>query len=44
MTDKEIAKACEANTGYAIVRALKQTTASATPAVLVANHGPFAWG
>jgi L-ribulose-5-phosphate 4-epimerase len=44
MSDKEIADAYEENTGYAIVRALKQTSASATPGVLIANHGPFAWG
>jgi L-ribulose-5-phosphate 4-epimerase len=44
MTDKEIAEAYEKNTGHVIVRALRQTTASATPGVLVANHGPFAWG
>jgi len=44
MADAEIADAYEKNTGYAIVRALKHTTASATPGVLVANHGPFAWG
>jgi L-ribulose-5-phosphate 4-epimerase len=44
MTDKEIAEGYEENTGYAIVRTLKRTTASATPGVLVANHGPFTWG
>ena len=32
------------NTGHAIVRSLRQTNPSATPGVLVANHGPFAWG
>ncbi|MGA7217831.1 MAG: L-ribulose-5-phosphate 4-epimerase [Candidatus Sulfotelmatobacter sp.] len=44
MTDREIAEDYEKNTGHAIVRSLKQTSASATPGVLVANHGPFAWG
>jgi L-ribulose-5-phosphate 4-epimerase len=44
MTDQEIAEEYEKNTGYAIVRSLKQTNPSATPGVLVANHGPFAWG
>jgi L-ribulose-5-phosphate 4-epimerase len=44
MTDQEIAEDYEKNTGHAIVRSLQQTNASATPGVLVANHGPFAWG
>jgi L-ribulose-5-phosphate 4-epimerase len=44
MTDQEIAEDYEKNTGHAIVRSLKQTNAVATPGVLVANHGPFAWG
>jgi L-ribulose-5-phosphate 4-epimerase len=44
MPDQEIADEYEKNTGNAIVRALKHTTASETPGVLVANHGPFAWG
>jgi L-ribulose-5-phosphate 4-epimerase len=44
MTDSEIAKDYEKNTGHAIVRSLQQTNPSATPGVLVANHGPFAWG
>ena len=44
MTDQEIAEDYEKNTGYAIVRSLEQTDPSATPGVLVANHGPFAWG
>lgn len=44
MTDQEIAENYEKNTGYAIVRSLQQTNSSATPGVLVANHGPFAWG
>jgi L-ribulose-5-phosphate 4-epimerase len=44
MTDQEIAADYEKNTGHAIVRSLKKTNPSATPGVLVANHGPFAWG
>ncbi len=44
LTDAEIAGDYEKNTGHAIVRSLGQTSASATPGVLVANHGPFAWG
>jgi L-ribulose-5-phosphate 4-epimerase len=44
MTDQEISGDYEENTGQAIVRSLKQTNPSATPGVLVANHGPFAWG
>jgi L-ribulose-5-phosphate 4-epimerase len=44
LTDEEIADEYEKNTGHAIVRSLRQTSASATPGVLIANHGPFAWG
>jgi L-ribulose-5-phosphate 4-epimerase len=44
MPDAEIVDEYEKNTGHAIVRALKHTSASETPGVLVANHGPFAWG
>lgn len=44
MTDQEIAEEYEKNTGHAIIRCLAETSPSATPGVLVANHGPFAWG
>jgi L-ribulose-5-phosphate 4-epimerase len=44
LTDEEIAGDYEKNTGHAIVRGLRHTSASATPGVLVANHGPFTWG
>jgi L-ribulose-5-phosphate 4-epimerase len=44
MTDQEIATDYERNTGEVIVRSLRQTTVLATPGILVANHGPFAWG
>ncbi len=43
MTDDEIEGEYEKNTGDVIVRALK-TLNEGTPGVLVANHGPFAWG
>jgi L-ribulose-5-phosphate 4-epimerase len=44
MTDDEINSEYEANTGAAIVRAFERIDPMAVPAVLVANHGPFAWG
>jgi L-ribulose-5-phosphate 4-epimerase len=44
MTDPEIAQNYEKNTGHVIVRSLQATTPTATPGILVANHGPFAWG
>lgn len=44
MADAEIASNYEANTGHAIVRAFEGVDPSAIPAVLVANHGAFAWG
>jgi L-ribulose-5-phosphate 4-epimerase len=44
MSDKEIVSEYEKNTGHAIVRAFKNLDYEAVPAVLVANHGPFAWG
>jgi L-ribulose-5-phosphate 4-epimerase len=44
MTDEEIATEYEANTGAVIIRAFKGLDPIAIPAVLVANHGPFAWG
>jgi L-ribulose-5-phosphate 4-epimerase len=39
-----IAEEYEKNTGHAIVDSLKKTDPLSTPGVLVANHGPFAWG
>src|SRR5207237_7093751 len=42
--DDEIKGEYEANTGVAIIRAFKKIDPQAVPAVLVANHGPFAWG
>jgi L-ribulose-5-phosphate 4-epimerase len=44
MTESEIAEEYEKNTGHMIVRALQKTSTDATPGILVANHGPFAWG
>lgn len=44
MTDEEIQTAYEENTGRVIVRAFAKADPAAVPAVLVANHGPFAWG
>lgn len=44
MHGNEIASAYEKNTGKAIVRAFEKLDYSAIPGVLVANHGPFAWG
>src|SRR5216684_3350629 len=44
LADGEIASEYEKNTGHAIVRAFKKLDYTSVPAVLVANHGPFAWG
>jgi L-ribulose-5-phosphate 4-epimerase len=44
MTDDEVDREYEANTGAVIIRAFKGLDPMAIPAVLVANHGPFAWG
>jgi len=44
MTDAEINGEYEANTGVAIIRAFEHRDPVSIPAVLVANHGPFAWG
>jgi L-ribulose-5-phosphate 4-epimerase len=44
MQDDEIAREYEKNTGHAIVRAFDGLDYGSTPAVLVANHGPFTWG
>jgi L-ribulose-5-phosphate 4-epimerase len=40
----EISSAYEENTGHAITRAFRDLDYLQIPAVLVANHGPFAWG
>lgn len=44
LTKDEIESEYEKNTGNVIVETLKGTDVMATPAVLVKNHGPFAWG
>jgi L-ribulose-5-phosphate 4-epimerase len=44
MSDEEISDAYEENTGHIIVKAFRNQDYEAVPAVLVANHGPFAWG
>lgn len=46
MRPEEIAEAYERNTGLVIVETFGASAASPeeVPAVLVANHGPFAWG
>jgi L-ribulose-5-phosphate 4-epimerase len=44
MTAEEIEGDYELNTGKVIVRCFKNIDPMQTPAVLVANHGPFTWG
>lgn len=44
MTPAEIAGEYEKETGTVIIEAFKNTDPMTIPAVLVKNHGPFAWG
>jgi L-ribulose-5-phosphate 4-epimerase len=44
MSAEEIAGEYELNTGMAIARTFAKINPLEVPAVLVANHGPFAWG
>jgi L-ribulose-5-phosphate 4-epimerase len=44
MSDNAIGTDYEENTGHAIVDALKHAEGSSVPGILVASHGPFAWG
>ena len=44
MSEEEIAGEYELNTGIVIVRTFAKIDPLEVPAVLVANHGPFAWG
>ena len=44
LTEQEVAQDYEWNTGNVIVGRFKVLTPMHTPAVLVANHGPFTWG
>lgn len=44
MKDGEIRAAYEENTGHVIAERFKEVNALDYPGVLVASHGPFAWG
>jgi len=44
MTESQIKSNYELNTGKIIVKRFKDLDPMQTPAVLVANHGPFTWG
>jgi len=44
MPEQEIAGDYESNTGEAILRTFRERDPDSIPGVLVANHGPFAWG
>jgi L-ribulose-5-phosphate 4-epimerase len=44
MTEAEVASDYEKNTGLVIAETFKKLDPQQIPAVLVANHGPFAWG
>jgi L-ribulose-5-phosphate 4-epimerase len=44
MREDEVAQDYELNTGRVIVEAFTALSPEEIPAVLVANHGPFAWG
>ncbi len=44
LSKKEVDEAYELNTGVVIVERFAKLEAKAMPAVLVAGHGPFAWG
>ena len=44
MTAAEIRSDYEANTGHVIVERFRRLNPSSFPGVLVAGHGPFAWG
>jgi L-ribulose-5-phosphate 4-epimerase len=44
LTYDEIAEEYEANTGHTIVERFGAMEAMECPGVLVASHGPFAWG
>ncbi len=44
LTKQEVETAYEANTGHCIVRRFAGLDPMAIPMVLVAGHGPFAWG
>jgi len=44
MSEAEVAEEYEANTGIVIARTFAKVDPLEIPAVLVAHHGPFAWG
>jgi L-ribulose-5-phosphate 4-epimerase len=44
MTEDDISANYEENTGHTIVKTFRGIDHESIPAVLVANHGPFAWG
>lgn len=44
LTEEEVREAYEANTGKVILERFAALDAASIPAVLVAGHGPFAWG
>jgi L-ribulose-5-phosphate 4-epimerase len=44
LSESEVAADYEGNTGRVIVERFAGVNPTAMPAVLVANHGPFAWG
>ena len=44
LTEAEVEDGYEANTGKVILERFRQLDEEAVPAVLVANHGSFAWG
>lgn len=44
LTQQEVEEAYEANTGHCIVRRFEGLDPVSIPMVLVAGHGPFAWG
>jgi L-ribulose-5-phosphate 4-epimerase len=44
MTESDISANYEENTGHTIVKTFRGIDHESIPAVLVANHGPFAWG
>lgn len=44
LTEEEVKTAYEKNTGKVVAETFRQMDYLAVPGVLVANHGPFAWG
>ncbi|MBE6904356.1 MAG: L-ribulose-5-phosphate 4-epimerase [Ruminococcaceae bacterium] len=44
LTEEEVEKDYEKNTGLVITETFKKLDENAIPGVVVANHGPFSWG